>query len=168
MTRRLLFALAALAIAACDTSTPTQRAWPLYSAEVKKILAAYDDAMLEVANVDVALQIIPGSEPGSTPMKPEEAISKLEKEVIPRLDKAATHAASISIPNSSRLTAMHRPLSESLAAKADAYKMMCTAFKKKDTAEFDKGVAKLTEASNLLSGFRREYGTAVIEGGPRE
>lgn len=165
VTRRLL--LAALLLAGCQTQTPTQRVWPSYATEVKKILAEYDLAMHEVSQIDLELGTIPGSAP-PVPLKPDDAVARLEKNVIPKLNDVATHAASVNTPNSSRLTAMHRPLREALAAKADAYKMMCSAFKKKDTSEFDKGQAKLVEAGDLLAGFRRDFMTAIAEGGPRE
>ena len=168
MTRRLLLLvlLLVVAVAGCQSQTPTQRAWPAYSNEVKKILGEYDEAMHKVSEIDVALTAPPSA--GGTSLTADSAVKQIEADVIPKLDKIATHAAAIQTPNSSRLTAMHRPLAEALAAKADAYKTMTKAFKDRDTALFDKGVAKLAQAGDQLAGFRKEFSTAVLEGGPRE
>lgn len=153
----------------CAPPNPTQRTWPAYSAAVQKILDDHDLAMNAVAQIDISLTPQPGSNGALiATMKPDGAVVELEKTVIPQLRVVATSAASIQTPNSSRLTALHRPLAEALTGKADAYKIMCDAFKKRDSTEFDKGLAKLTQASNQLRAFRKEFGDAQMDGGPSE
>lgn len=152
--------------------SPTQTAWPQYIEAIDGILNDYDGAMSEVANIDIALSPTaapgPDGKKGEPAIKADEAVTQLEKTVIPRLDELADRASKIKIPGSPTLTRMHAPLAEGMAAKAEAYKLVTKAYRSRDTDMFDKGIVKLTEASEKLAGFLKEYREAKTAGGPRE
>lgn len=155
-----------LAGAGCSQD-PTARAWPAYQVEIEKILADHDAAMLEIANVNLALNPIPNMPAPKQPLSPKEATEVVEAKVIPMLDAAAQRAGGIQTPSSPTLTRMHAPLVEGLAGKAEAYKWMVKGFKGKSSADFQKGTEQLTAATQKLDAFRNEYYEAKYAGGPR-
>lgn len=146
---------------------PTARAWPSYVVEVEKLLADHDAAMLEIANVNLALNPVPNMPAPKQPLTPGEAAEAVETKVIPMLDSVAARAGGIQIPSSPELTRMHAPLVEGLAGKAEAYKWMVKGFKGRSSADFQKGMDQLSAATGKLDGFRNEFYEAKYAGGPR-
>lgn len=155
-----------LAGAGCSQN-PTARAWPVYQVEIEKILADHDAAMLEIANVNLALNPIPNMPAPKEPLTPKDATEIVEAKVIPMLDAAAQRAGGIQTPSSPELTRMHAPLVEGLAGKAEAYKWMVKGFKGKSSADFQKGTEQLAAATQKLDAFRNEFYEAKYAGGPR-
>ncbi len=175
MRRRLIpvfLLLAFLTQGFLCSSNPTRTAWPQYVQAIDGLLGDYDGAMAEVANIDIALSPTqapgPDGKKGEPAIKADEAVTQLEKNVIPKLDAIADRAAKLKVPGSVTITRMHAPLAEAMASRAEAYKLITKAYRTRDTDMFDKGIVKLTEASEKLGGFLKEYRDAKMGGGPRE
>ena len=131
MTRRLIpvfVLLAFLTQGFLCAANPTQTAWPQYVAAIDGILGDYDAAMAEVANIDIALSptVAPGPDgkKGEPAIKADEAVTQLEKNVIPKLDALADRSAKLKVPGSVTITRMHAPLAEAMASRAEAYKLI--------------------------------------------
>ena len=80
-------------------------------------------------------------------------------------------ASSIQFPHPEHvptLTRMHDQLTKALVEKADAYKKIVEAYRRKDADQFQQGKAKLGDATDKLSKFRDEFSEAVDNGGPSE
>lgn len=151
---------------------PTQTAWPQYTQAIDVLLNDYDAAMSEVANIDIALSPTaapgPDGKKGEPAIKADEAVTQLEKTVVPKLEELADKSSRIKVPGSPTITRMHAPLADGFTSKAEAYKLVTKAYRTRDTEMFDQGIVKLTEASEKLAGFLKEYRDAKTNGGPRE
>lgn len=160
-------ALSALASVACRAHTPAEKAWPTYMKATQGILTQYDEAMIAVANIDLGLTASPNAPKGApTPLTNDQAVAEIEKEVVSRLDKAAAQANAIEFKGPNSLADCHQLLVQGLALKADAYKTLADAYKKKDAGLFQAGTKKLSDSDALMGNFRRSFQEGVLDGGP--
>ncbi len=159
--------LVAVSLLGCGKKDPNLIAWPVYSDRVKLILAEYDQAMNEVGDIDIKLTPVQQADGKvGAQINPQQAIERIEKEVIPRLQRAKAMADGLKTPNAKLITQIHATLATSLALKLDGYVTMVAAFRGRDPQKYDQGIQKLTSGADQLGSYRKIFSDSLAAGGP--
>jgi hypothetical protein len=170
-----VFALPVACLVACQQPSPSQRAWPTYEKAAKDILNEYNNAMNNVVAIDLASPsspavspdlATPGKKGGTQPLTTDQAVAKIDSDVVPPLDKAASEANGIELKNVPDIAALHDVLVKGLALKADAYKSIVAAYRSKNAQKFDEAIVKLNKGEQLMTRFQLAFNEGEMDGVP--